>query len=363
MCIADNNYYNMYHECNKVFDHDYHSINEAFFNMQNLKEIYLSTTHYFHVSNSLAHAMKNMLVLPDEDYEYYGYSGERHLQTLLNGAATTQLKLETLVTDLVGWGAFTDDDYSLFDPADFRPAFRGLKKIILCLGADLEASDNSKLADARYEELGMSLRSAENLRYLALEFGDLYKAVERRSYIPTVNWKHLFQPTTTWSHLHTFHLSIIEVDEDSFVDFFQRHSSTLRDIKLTGIWLIGGEWASAFRRLKDAFSRAHSLDFEGAFGSGHLAVENIVLPMSLRFLLGIPDEDLQKPHLRDHLIAYFLKDGPFPLRTAAEFDETRPYDKRGMPIDALDLITLPVPRVVGTRNIRAGNERQRRGAH
>jgi hypothetical protein len=332
--------------------------------LPNLHTIKLST-HYgedFETSEEIKRSFQPGMVLPasrDTKDDEWGDIGIRPLQCLMTAVAMSKIQLKTLLVDLTSWEAFDEESmtmqyqieesYEFGKPLKAPPitfifctAFEHLTKLRLKMAPDLAYFGSNTPV---YMELGKALQSATELEEVSLEFGDSFLAWHERRNTTPLQFEMIFG-NLTWKRLKDFSLSVIDVNEDFLVDFVHRHSSTIQEFDIESLWLLEGDWASTFRRLKEPLSKCKTVHFGGRFGMGNWMDESeILLPMGVHMLQDgwTPDEDFKKKHLGQYLREYFKDDGPFPLKSIEELENERGSTEQGDPISGLMLITVDVP--------------------
>lgn len=125
----------------------------------------------------------------------------------------------------------------------------------------------------------------------------------------------LISTTTHWRHLKNVKFDLLEAPRQDLVDFFSRHSSTLRTIELRDLRLIRSSWRVFLPQLKEL---AEEMFLDDILVTGWVtgeAEEHNIAPESREesFHFGDP-EDSSMPCLSDDITDYIIwGQGPNPL--------------------------------------------------
>jgi hypothetical protein len=339
-------------------DVDIKTIKRALARFPNLKEVVMSTLNnmkLYPMSEAIKNAYLPALCVPgtvsnsSPELEDKYMLGVRHLSSLLSGAASANLKLETLRCDHFSWTVFDPQpprvilhplfltlvEYPILlpEPKAFVSAFKFMKTIVLNIAPSCDFDMHVEIkAPACQGQLGACLKAAQNLEHLDLTFGECVLAGDFRMDTEAVEFNKVFG-NSTWPKLKTLNLTVMDIKQDSFVAFFARHSS-LQTILLKDLSLLSGDWGETFRDLHPHFSRPSSRSsslpevlFHGTFGLGDWdqGVPEMLLPMetpgmqsAIRYPASSWKRRMGMKSLGQLLAMYYQGKVECPLRTVAE---------------------------------------------
>ncbi|KAI4179180.1 MAG: hypothetical protein L6R41_007994 [Letrouitia leprolyta] len=158
----------------------------------------------------------------------------------------------------------SDDDLDNYEAGHLFKVMKGIVKslqdiklVITTWSDQYEDEDEGSFeADECYAFLqnGMLARllaNAPNLRKLAIAFDTLYARHACDL--------HYIVMDTHWPHLYTVKLNAIDTHEDDWINFFDRHTKTLKHINLGAIVLLDGDWVDVLERTQQLLTleKAH----------------------------------------------------------------------------------------------------------
>ncbi len=114
----------------------------------------------------------------------------------------------------------------------------------------------------------------------------------------------------TWRFLTSVQIWYLDADEDSLVDFLERHAGTLQDLTLRRVKLLKGSWLSALPRVREAIKlKTFNIDAltsvnPASSGEEHWCIDCFGFT---------PLQIAQKEKLGTAIKAYVLNGGDFPL--------------------------------------------------
>ncbi len=160
--------------------------------------------------------------------------GLMQLRSILLSAHNAGTKLKVLRCGKIDWKFFQ------LPKADFdriKPALSHLKHIEIAIeGIRSHANTNNY-------RLCQFLSAAKNLRSLKVRVSTKFKNCVVLKDCVSQN---------TWMFLTSVQIRYLDADEDSLVDFLERHAGTLQDLALRRVKLLKGSWLSALPRVREA---------------------------------------------------------------------------------------------------------------
>ncbi|KAI1417063.1 hypothetical protein F5Y13DRAFT_204421 [Hypoxylon sp. FL1857] len=129
----------------------------------------------------------------------------------------------------------------------------------------------------------------------------------------------LVPPTFLWKNLREVQLSYVETQRQELFNFFERHRSTLKVVRLNHCKLTTTSWIKLLWQMKGALDLGDiciSGRLLGQFESeeDHTGFEyDPHTPVRQDWWLGVPKTTTQDSSLTDDITAWFLHDAPFPL--------------------------------------------------
>ena len=250
-------------------DHNVDMLKDALMKMPNVKTIEMTTECCLGRSTGMARAFKDGLAEPNGDLYAGEGCGVGQLRSLLLAADAADLKFETLAAGNVDWRFFQESyDQKQEDLRKMQRAVRALQTLKLYIttrtGDGYFRPDDSPLHDmapacAKYLHTNSHLKdfitSTPNLERLDLNFD--CDEPHPATLCDSIG-------TFTWHSLRVAAFACISADEDCLAQFFFRHASTLRKLRLEAILLERGSWPSLLRRARK------TLTLEQASLSGRL---------------------------------------------------------------------------------------------
>ena len=230
-------------------------LKDALMKMPNVKTIELSTECCLGRSTLMAEAFKDGLAMPYADLQSEEGCGVAQLRSLLVAAEAAGLKFETLAAGNVDWRFFQESSKQnqevLRKMQGSLRALQTLKLYITTRSEYDEAPDNDnshpmipKCAQYLHETSHLEdfITATPDLKRLDINFDcdDPYPPATLCDSIGTF----------TWHSLRVVAFAYISADEDCLAQFFVRHASTLRKLRLETILLTTGSWPSVLRHAR-----------------------------------------------------------------------------------------------------------------
>lgn len=220
--------------------------------MKNLKTIEMSTESCLDNGHTtgMEKAFKDGLSLPYGDRENDEGCGVGQLRSLLLAADSAGLKLNTLCFGNVDWRFFMDTDKHNTDVLrKMQSAVQSLRTLRLYVSNSSDTLYHIRLSQcANYlhetSHLKDFITATPDLERLDINFecGDVFENPPATLCDNVGNFK--------WHALRVAAFAYISADEDCLADFFARHASTLRKIRLERILLDTGSWPSLLQRMR-----------------------------------------------------------------------------------------------------------------
>ena len=300
--------------------HDYNAqmLQDVMFNFRHLKAIELSLERCLRDGPSAklnrAFSKASGISCGDEGKDRCGVAP---LRTLLLGASHAGLEIETLRCGIVHWRFFKQED-DVFKK--MKHAVRCLRTLAFYVTSRIEqAGDIEDLypveisscdrLPSRSERLGEFIGAAPHLEDLTINFDG-----GNPEYPPQLTD---FVGKITWHALRIISFTRIRANENDLAHFYERHTSTLRVLKLHNISLQRGSWPLLFQKIRNLLS------LKEAKITGKLTSEN---PGELFFLgsslKSVSRGDKVAP-VRVDLEEYLVQSGEGPV---FEFERYDPSD-------------------------------------
>ena len=227
-------------------------LKDALMKMPNVKTIELSTECALGRGTLIREAFKDGLAEPYGDLESKEGCGVGQLRSILLAAEAAGLKFETLVAGYVDWRLFQESSHQNQEVLQkMQRSLRALKTLKLYITT---RSDDDDYPDwdrshpiipecarclhetSHYKDF---ITATPDLERLDINF-DCDDPHSPATLCDTVG-------TFTWHSLRVASFAYISADEDCLADFFVRHASTLRKLRLETIVLSTGSWPSILR--------------------------------------------------------------------------------------------------------------------
>ena len=230
-------------------------LKDALMKMPNVKTIELSTECCLGRSTLMGEAFKDGLATPYADMQSEEGCGVGQLRSLLVAAEAAGLKFETLAAGNVDWRFFQESSKQNQEVLrKMQRSLRALKTLKLYIttrseyddGPDYDHSHPMIPKCARYLQETSHLKdfitATPDLERLDINFDcdDPYPPATLCDSIGTF----------TWNSLRVAAFAYISADEDCLAQFFVRHASTLRKLRLETILLSTGSWPSLLRHAR-----------------------------------------------------------------------------------------------------------------
>ena len=226
--------------------------------MPNLKIIEMSTESCLNNGRSarMERSFKDGLVVPYGDRQVDEGCGVGQLRSLLLAADAAGLKLETLSAGSVDWRFFRESGkQDIQTLRKMQRAVRHLRNLTLYISTSSEYDEDYIVGPVSHfmvPACAEYLRQSSNLKDFVTATPDL----ERLDF--NFDCYEPFPPATLcdsvgtfkWHSLRVVGLAFISANEDCLAQFFDRHASSLRKIRLDTMLLTTGSWASLLQRAR-----------------------------------------------------------------------------------------------------------------
>ena len=285
-------------------------LKNALMKMPNIKIIEFSTECALGRSTRMAEAFKQGLSMPYADLQSEEGCGVGQLRSLLVAAEAAGLKFETLAAGNVDWRFFKESSKQNQEVLrKMQRSVHALKTLKLYITTSGENEDGLSWDHFHpiIPECAQYLHETSHLRDFITATPDLERL--------DINFDcdDPFPPTTlcdsvgtfTWHSLRVASFSYISADEDCLAQFFVRHASTLRKLRLETILLNTGSWLPLLRRARK------TLKLEQACICGRLSSDNPKEDLWLDMPAGLNGGN--KAVIQVVLEEYLLKGGEGPL--------------------------------------------------
>lgn len=283
---------------------DLQSLVKCFQSCPNIEQVTMTTAGQIRPRTKMlrsAHANAHITVEKDN----HELSGVQQLRTILLAAARTNTQLKHLAVGGISPAVFEDDDAK-----EMMSAMKCLKSFWLVIESCLDGWDYSADTVRRdlyldYFESGCLvefIRNAKDLRVLRIcfpgdtEFGSCLSLdrIFANEILKDLRWLWLKGVSST---------------PREFVDFFLRHSQTLRYIRLEDMCLSEGTWKEVFEALSQKLPLVRRFEFRGllcSWDSDEL------------WKFGKYDHASVKPHIGTRALCNYLRKGGVFPNTEAE---------------------------------------------
>lgn len=245
-------------EALRAQDYNVEMLKSAMLKMPNLKTIEMSTESCLNNGRSMRmeQAFRDGLLSPYGDRQTEEGCGVGQLRSLLLAADAASLKLETLSVGNLDWRFFMGSDkQNIAVLRKIRRAVRSLRTLRLYISTSSEYDD-----DLSFDHLShvMLLECAEYL-HETTHLKDLITATPDLERLDlNFDCDNPYPPaslcdsvgTFKWHSLRVAAFAYISADEDCLAQFFARHASTLRKIRLEMILLTTGSWPPLLQRVR-----------------------------------------------------------------------------------------------------------------
>ena len=239
----------------RLQDFNLEVLKDALMKMPNVKIIEFSTECALGRSSRMAEAFKDCLSMPYADLQSEEGCGVGQLRSLLVAAEAAGLKFETLAAGNVDWRFFQES--SKQNQEVLRKMQRSVHALHTLKLYITTHGDNGGWFDWDHfhpiiPECARSLHETSHLK----DFITATPNLERLDI--NFDCDDPFPPTTlcdsvgtfTWHSLRVAAFAYISADEDCLAQFFVRHASTLRKLRLETILLTTGSWLPLLRRAR-----------------------------------------------------------------------------------------------------------------
>ncbi len=185
-------------------------------------------------------------------------AGQSEVHAILNSVHRAGLQLENFTCSLLSWSYFSD---SPRDYASYSETLIHLKSLDLVISS-MNDMDGFIICLSTGRVLRF-LTAAPYLDRLRLSFSTKLRFGES---LPSL--EHCFGGFR-WTLLVQITIEYVEVSQDVFKGFLDRHSSTLRSVVLRSLSLVDGSWMSIFRMMRSVL-KLDAVAFHGYFREGHV---------------------------------------------------------------------------------------------
>ena len=184
----------------------------------------------------LLEGFRTIMELPGTDVCKGHLYGVIQLRAILLGAHDAGAKLRTLRCGKIHWKFFHLPD------KDLEKIKLALSHLTL-LHVEIYAGEEATMSDALLDNYRTSrfLSAAKKLQTLYID-SDERECTELKYWVGQ----------NTWTFLSTVHLTYSDVDQDTLINFLERHAGTLHTLALCAVRLVQGNWTSTLQRIKDA---------------------------------------------------------------------------------------------------------------
>lgn len=242
---------------------------------------------------------RTIMELPSTEFWKGHLYGVMQLRALLLGAHDAGAKLRTLRCGKIHWKFFHLPD------KDMEKIKLALSHLV-SLHVEIYAGEEAAVSDALRDKYRASqfLSAAKNLQSLYID-SDERECTELKYWVGQ----------NTWAFLSTLHLTYSDADEDTLIDFLERHAGTLHTLRLCAVRLVQGDWTSTLQRTKDAvilkeFHLSDSLSSVQPLPEGEYWCVDCHLDP---FPFTTPEQMAQDEKLARAIKAYVLRGGDCPL--------------------------------------------------
>ena len=234
-------------------DYNLELLKNALMKMPNLKTIEVSTECCLGRSAGMEQAFKDGLSMPYGDTETKEGCGVGQLRAILLAAEAARLKLETLTAGSLDWRFFRESSKQNQGTLQkMQSALRSLRTLKLYISTSSEYDDDMYFDDLSHvmvPECATYLHEHSHLTDFVTATPDLERLDINfdcdEPYPPATLGD--IVGTFQWHSLRVAAFAYISADEDCLVQFFDRHASTLRKLRLDTILLTTGSWPSLLR--------------------------------------------------------------------------------------------------------------------
>ena len=233
-------------------------LKDALMKMPNVKTIELSTECCLGRSTLMGEAFKDGLAVPYADLQSEEGCGVGQLRSLLVAAEAAGLKFETLAAGNLDWRFFQESSKQNQEVRrKMQNSLRALQTLKLYI------STRSELDEAYYDRFHAILPDCARCLHETSHLKDFITATPDLERLDiNFDCDAPQSPATlcdsigtfTWHSLRVAAFAYISADEDCLAQFFVRHASTLRKLRLETILLTTGSWPSLLRRARQTLT-------------------------------------------------------------------------------------------------------------
>ena len=188
--------------------------------------------------------------------------GLQQMRSLLLGAYSAGLKVETLQCGLVDWRTLDQSEWTFARMRDSVSNVRNLR-LDFDTGGDVDYGSpwwSPSCPQVFGRRLGDFVAAASKLEHLQISFQSDYP--DWPAGLENIVGEH------HWPSLKSINLKVMGTAEDELVSFCSRHASTLKSVHLTSIGISEGNWYAALDRMRKILT-LDSIVLEGILESRH----------------------------------------------------------------------------------------------
>lgn len=230
----------------KSGDSDIKIITQAISRLPNLDTLLVETSSWgpSHLHHSLTKAFENAPEL-QRTRAVVDADQVRQLASLMVPIAMNNIRIKEFQLRCINPKAFIQS------PDTFRHMCKAFSSAVEAhIGFNHEPCEDvmcdSCIENLQTPQLHNFLKSATGLEILILD-------LQTDEIWAKIDLTHVFG-TFSWSALRSLTLTGLRATENELIDFLSRHTTTLRDIDMTFVWLKSGSWVTAVQRMKDSLA-------------------------------------------------------------------------------------------------------------
>ena len=194
---------------------------------------------------------------------YFYWAGQSEVHAILNNAHQAKLRLETFTCSLLSFSFFSDKPQ---DYASYGRSLIHLKSLDLVM-YDMYDPEGfiACLSNGRVLRFLTAAPYLERLRFgIYLLAGSWQAPADLVHFVGDFHWTLLVQVT----------IEEVRVNKNGFMEFLEKHSSTLKSVELRQLVLTDGTWTSIFQIMRSMLE-LDEVGFHGRFAdeAGHFAFD------------------------------------------------------------------------------------------
>ena len=184
------------------------------------------------------------------DHHHADPSGVRQMRSLMLAIRDAKRKIDTLRVGDVSWKFLQQDEATLNKMKEVLIPLEVLQ-LVISTGFDFDEEEiGTEIPECRRflsnNKLHDFISAAPDLKHLTICF-DWYEPYCPALFINVVD-------STRWSYLRRVTFECIETSEHDWLDFFQRHSPTLKSVAVNTIGLLDGEWSNVLENMQQCLN-------------------------------------------------------------------------------------------------------------